>query len=87
MNKFTKWLFQHVKREYKISYIATGFMGNTYDAGTFKFKVSDNHLRKYKTDAHTYGFYINKDKLNKHFSVINGRQTFTAVYIQLKHNQ
>ena len=65
MNKFTKWLFQHVKREYKISYIATGFMGNTYDAGTFKFKVSDNHLR----------------------SVINGRQTFTAVYIQLKRNQ
>ena len=84
MNKFKKWLFQHVKREYKVVYVATGFMGNKYDAGVFSFKVSDHHLKKHSMDAGVYGFHINRGKLDKHFKTVNGRQAFQFQY---KHNQ
>ena len=83
MSIFTKWLFQHVKREYKVVYVATGFMGNRYDAGVFEFKVSDRHLNKHKVNAHTYGFYINKQQLIKHFKVSkSGNVTFISANIK-----
>tara|TARA_R110000772_G_scaffold268449_1_gene395547 strand:+ start:217 stop:471 length:255 start_codon:yes stop_codon:yes gene_type:complete len=69
MNKFKKWLLQNIRREYKVVYIATGFMGNKYNAGIFKFKVSDRHLNKHGVTAHVYGFMLNKSSLTKHFKV------------------
>lgn len=68
MNKFTKWLFQHKKRKYKVVYIAYGFMGNRWNVATFEFSVSDNTLKKMKFTPQVYGFYININKLEPYFS-------------------
>lgn len=81
MSVFTKWLFQNVKREYKVVYIATGFMGNRYDAGIFEIKVSDRFLKRYGVNVHEYGYSLNRKQLNKHFKEINGITRFTSVII------
>ena len=82
MSKLKQWLFQHVMREYKVAYVATGFMGNSYDAGVFEFKVSDRHLRKINMNAHAYGFRVNEKALMKHFKTITGRVTFRSANIK-----
>ena len=83
MNKFKKWLLQNIRREYKVVYMATGFMGNRYYAGTFEFKVSDRHLKNCGVNAHSYGFIINKSSLIKHFKVRkNGNISFLSADVK-----
>tara|TARA_R110000772_G_scaffold223029_1_gene333420 strand:- start:339 stop:593 length:255 start_codon:yes stop_codon:yes gene_type:complete len=83
MNKFNKWLFQNVKRKYKVSYLATGFMGNRYCVGTFEFKVTDRHLKNCGVNSHSYGFILNKASLAKHFKIRkNGNITFLSADIK-----
>ncbi len=77
--KFIKWLTQYKKRYYKFSYIATGFMGNRYVAGTFEFKVSDREIDKANVSSPCdYGFYKNYKKLSRHFPAKNGVHTYVA---------
>ena len=82
--KFIKWLTQHKKRYYKFSYLATGFMGKKYVAGTFEFKVSDREINNANVGSPCgYGFYKNYKKLSMHFPVKNG----VHAYLAKQHNR
>ena len=87
MNRFIKWLTNNKKRSYEVQYIATGFMGNRYIAGTFEFKVSDNTIKKegFET-ASSYGFYKNYKKLSKHFPVkgVGNLHQYTSITRTIK---
>ncbi len=71
MKILTKWLHRNKKRHYKIVYVATGFMGNKYDAGIFEFNVSDKMLKIMKMTPESFGFNQNFDALSKHFPIVN----------------
>ena len=77
MKKFIKWLCQHKKRHYKVVYIATGFMGNRYDVGTYEFSVSDHEIRKagYKNPG-ACGFGKNYRELSKYFKRVGSCTQF-----------
>ena len=73
---------QNKKRHYKVVYIATGYMGNKYDAGIFEFDVSDRGIKKADLDdPKQYGFFKNYKLLARHFPSKGGFHTYVAAYI------
>lgn len=83
MRSIIKWLMQNKKRRYHFQYVAVGFMGNRYVAGTFEFKVSDREIKKTNTNTpYGYGFYKHYKALTKHFPLRHGVYSFTAIDIK-----
>ena len=84
INKFKKWLSRNEKRHYEIAYIATGFMGNKYDAAIIEFDVSDEELKIRGFNASQYGFHINYELLSRHFNKdSNGLTAYVSADINL----
>ena len=82
MKKLIKWLMQNKKRHYKVVYIATGYMGNKYDAGIFEFDVSDRAIKKGNFESPMrYGFYKNFKVLVRHFPSTGTVHPFAAAYL------
>lgn len=73
---------QNKKQHYRIVYVATGFMGNKYDAGVFEFDVSDREIKKGNYgDPMKYGFCKNFKVLARHFPPSGTVHPFVAAYI------
>ena len=83
IKKLIKWLMQNKKRRYEVVYIATGYMGNKYDAGIFEFYVSDRGIKEVgNIDFMQYGFHKNFKVLSKHFPANSkGLHSYTAAEI------
>jgi hypothetical protein len=72
MDKLLRWLTMHKKRDYTVEFIARGFMGNEYCAGTYDVTASDyqlKHRHAKPVNVAQHAFIVNHHKLSVAFPV------------------
>ena len=62
------------RKQYQVTFLAVGMMGNTYEAGVFVVSPTRKQLKEFGS-VHIYAFQKNRKKLIRHYT---NAKTYTA---------